>query len=126
MVSLAYIGVGGLLGALARYGLQGWIQQRAGGTLFPAGTLVVNVAGSLALGFLLRFATATVLLSPDVRAGLAVGFLGAFTTMSTFSYETMALIGDGQYWRAGLYAAGTLAGCFAAVVAGTRLADALL
>jgi CrcB protein len=126
MSLLAYIGIGGLLGSLGRYLLQGWIQDRLSGLFFPAGTLVVNVTGTFALGFLLRYATGTVVLSPELRAGLGVGLCGAFTTMSTFSYETMALIWDGEYWQAGLYGMGTLAGCFAGLVIGTRLAAALL
>jgi CrcB protein len=122
---LGYIALGGLLGTIARYGLQGWVQARAG-TVFPAGTLLVNLLGSLVLGFLLRYATGSMVLSPEWRAGLAIGFCGAFTTMSTFSYETLALLYDGEYWRAVLYAGGTLAGCLVAVWLGVMLASRLL
>ncbi|GBD32575.1 Putative fluoride ion transporter CrcB [bacterium HR33] len=122
---LAYIALGGVLGTVARYGLQGFLQERAG-TILPLGTVVVNVIGSFALGFVLKFATGSTLLSPEWRAGIAVGFCGAFTTMSTFSYETLALLYDGEYWRAGIYAGGTLAGCFGAVWLGMRLAGLLL
>jgi len=121
---LLYIAIGGLAGTLARYFLQGWIQSRAG--TFPLGTLAINIAGSLALGFLIRYATGSTVISPELRAALTIGFCGAFTTMSTFSYESMALLGDGEYWRASLYMGGTIAGCLAAVVLGTVLAERLL
>jgi CrcB protein len=101
-----HIALGGLLGTLARYGLQGWIQTRAGADTFPVGTLSINVLGSLLLGFLVRYATGSAIVTPEVRASLTIGFCGAFTTMSTFSYETMTLLADGQYWRTGLYAGG--------------------
>ena len=122
---LAYIALGGLVGTVARYALQGWVQERAAGT-FPLGTMVVNLLGSLALGFLLRYATGSTVISPELRAGLAIGFCGAFTTMSTFGYETLALLQDGQVWRAGLYMGGTVLGCLAAIIVGTLLANRLL
>jgi CrcB protein len=104
--------------------LQGLIQSRAG--TFPTGTLIVNLAGSLALGFISRYATGSTVVSPELRGGLTIGFCGAFTTMSTFSYESMALLGDGDYWRAGLYMTGTIVGCLAAVALGTAVANKLL
>jgi CrcB protein len=122
---LAYIAFGGLLGTVARYLLQGWVQARAGGT-FPVGTLAINLLGSVVLGFVIRYATGSTAITPDVRAALTVGFCGAFTTMSTFSYETMTLIRDAEYWYAGLYMGSTVLGCLAAVVAGTALANRLL
>jgi fluoride exporter len=125
MTMLLYIATGGLVGTVARYLLQGWVQTRSG-TGFPLGTLAVNVAGSLALGFLIRYATGSTVVSPEVRAALTIGFCGAFTTMSTFSYESVALLGDGEYLRASLYMGGTIAGCVLAVVAGTVMAERLL
>ena len=122
---IAYITAGGIIGTLARYLLQGWIQTRAAGS-FPVGTLVINLAGSLVLGFVVRYATGSAVVSPEVRAGLTIGFCGAFTTMSTFSYESMTLLSDGEYWRAAFYMGGTIGGCLAAVVAGTALANRLL
>lgn len=119
-----YIAIGGLAGTLARYFLQGWIQTRSGA--FPLGTLVINIVGSLTLGFVVRFATGSTVLSPELRAALTIGFCGAFTTMSTFSYESMALLGDGEYLRAGGYMGGTIVGCLVAVIVGTALANRLL
>lgn len=122
---LAYVALGGRAGTLARYLLQGWIQDRTGST-FPWGTLVINIAGSLALGFIIRFSTGSTTLSPETRGALTIGFCGAFTTMSTFGYETVALLGDGQYLRAGLYLSGTILGSLVAVFVGTALAARLL
>jgi CrcB protein len=123
---VAYITLGGILGTLLRYFLQGWVQQRSGLAQFPVGTLAINLIGSFVVGLVIRLATGSTLLSPDLRAGLTIGFCGAFTTMSTFSYESMKLLGDGEYWYAGLYMGGTVIGCLAAVIAGTELANRLL
>ena len=123
---IAYITLGGILGTLSRYFLQGWVQQRSGLAQFPVGTLAINLIGSFVVGLVIRLATGSTLLSPDLRAGLTIGFCGAFTTMSTFSYETMALLWDGEYWRAGLYMGVTVAGCLAAVALGTALDNKLL
>lgn len=122
---LIYIAVGGALGAVARYGLGGLVYGWAGAG-FPWGTLAVNVVGSFALGLTLPFLEA-VLVPPEIRAFVAIGFLGAFTTFSTFSYETVAMIQDGEWSRAALYAlasvllslGGTFLG-FAAAVAAVR------
>jgi len=123
---IAFIIVGGIIGTLARYFLQGSIQQWSGVVTFPVGTLAINVLGSFVIGFVIRLATGSTIISPDVRAGLTVGFCGAFTTMSTFSYESVKLMGDGEYLFAALYFASTIAGCFAAVMVGTRVAGAML
>ncbi len=123
---LSYVAVGGLLGTVARYGLQGWIQDRVGDSTFPLGTLGVNILGTLLVAFVMRYATGTVVMSPEVRVGLTTGFCGAFTTMSTFAYESQALLGSGNYWHTALYAGTTLIGSFLAVYAGIALANQLL
>ena len=102
------------------------MQTRPGVGMFPVGTLAMNVAGSFVLGFVIRFATGSIVISPETRGALTIGFCGAFTTMSTFSYETVALLTDGEYWRAGLYAGGTIAGCLLATVVGIAVASKLL
>jgi CrcB protein len=124
-VTVFYIAAGGVIGTLSRYYLEGWIQHRSGSS-FPLGTLVINLAGSLLIGFILRLATGATVISPDLRAALTIGFCGAFTTMSTFSYESVRLLSDGEYWYAGLYVGGTVLGCFLAVVCGTVVANKLL
>jgi CrcB protein len=115
-MTLVYVLLGGAAGTAARYGLTGWIQSRAGFG-FPVGTLVVNVLGCLLIGFSLRYLEA-VNLAPQVRAMVAVGVLGAFTTFSTFGYETVALMEDGAWARAAGYAFGSLALGIAAVYVG--------
>ena len=121
---LVFLALGGAAGTLSRYALQGLVQP-TGGT-FPTGTLAVNLLGALALGFLMRYLLASGVASPELRAGLTIGFCGAFTTMSTFSYETVALITDGELWRATLYLIGSVGGSLAAIAAGMGLANRLL
>jgi fluoride exporter len=87
------IGIGGFLGANARYLLGGWI-TRQWGAQFPWGTFVINVTGSFFLGLLMAYLNARPLSSPHYRLFFAVGFLGAYTTFSTFSYETLRLVQD--------------------------------
>jgi CrcB protein len=99
---LLYVALGSAIGGVSRYLLGGLI-QRLLDTTFPAGTLLVNISGSFLLGALLRYAIDTPTLSPEVRALLTIGFCGGYTTFSTFSYETVALLEDGEWTRAGLY-----------------------
>lgn len=118
------IAVGGGAGAVARYGIGGWIQERAG-FAFPWGTLVVNLLGSLLLGFALRYLEG-IRIGPDMRALVSVGILGAFTTFSTFSYETVALLEEGAFSRALAYAIGSLVLGLLAVYVGIAGAGAVL
>jgi CrcB protein len=99
---LLYVAVGSALGGVSRYLLGGLI-QRLLDTTFPAGTLLINISGSFLLGVILRYAIETPTLSPEIRALLTIGFCGGYTTFSTFSYETVALLEDGEWTRAGLY-----------------------
>jgi CrcB protein len=123
-MTLLYIALGGALGALARYGVGGWVQDRAG-FAFPMGTLTVNVLGSLLIGFSLRYLEA-IRLAPEIRVLVAVGFLGAFTTFSTYSYETITLLEEGALGRAATYALGSLALGLAAVYVGVALSAYVL
>jgi CrcB protein len=118
------IAVGAAVGGLARYYLGMAIQQRTGVT-FPWGTLVINVTGSLLLGFVIRYALA-VEVSVELRALLTTGFCGGYTTFSTFSYETAALLEDGQYERAGAYAFGSVLISLAATFCGFLLAREMI
>ena len=94
------------------------------GENFPWGTLVVNLVGCLALGLVIRWLQVSAV-APGVRPFLTIGLLGAFTTFSTFSYETVALLQEGQWLRAGLYMGGSVALGLIAMVAGMVLATAL-
>ena len=85
------VGLGGFFGAMARFGLSGWINRQFSPP-FCYGTLVVNVIGSFCLGALMFLAEERAALSPQAKLCLCVGFMGALTTFSTFGFETMALI----------------------------------
>ena len=121
-MTVLVVGLGGAVGAVSRYLATGWVQGLTG-TFFPWGTLVVNVVGSLALGFTLVWLQSTVS-SAELRQFIAIGLLGSFTTFSTFSYEAVAMLRDGEWWRAGGYTLGSVALGLVAVVVGAGLAAA--
>ena len=99
----------GALGTLARYLLQGVVQTRVGGT-FPSGTLVVNLIGCFLIGGIGEYALLHLSFPPEWRIGITTGFLGAFTTFSTFTWETARLIQEGEWQRASVYLAASLIG----------------
>jgi fluoride exporter len=121
-VRLALLIAFGAAGTLARYGLQGLVQQRTGAT-FPYGTLVVNLVGCLLLGGIAEYGLTHLTLPPEWRIGITVGFLGAFTTFSTFSWETIRLLEDGEWMRATMYVLTSVVGGLACVFFGMRIAD---
>jgi CrcB protein len=120
-MQLLYIGAFGALGCMARFLLSGWVQA-FGGRVLPVGTLAVNVLGSLLIGLIMEGSLRSTLLSADLRVGLTVGFLGGFTTFSTFSYETVRLLEEGSYLAAGANVLLNAAVCLAAAAAGILLA----
>ena len=122
-MTLFVIGLGGALGAISRYLTSGWVQS-VSNSFFPWGTMAVNILGSLALGFLMVWLQSTAA-TAEVRSLITVGFLGSFTTFSTFSYETAAMLRDGEWWRAGGYTVGSITLGLMAVGAGAFLAAAL-
>lgn len=89
------IAIWGALGCLIRYWLSGWTYQLVGRS-FPWGTLVVNVVGAFCIGLIMEFSIRSTLVSPALRTGIAIGFLGGLTTFSTFSYETFRLLEEGD------------------------------
>jgi CrcB protein len=95
-----YIGICGALGCLARYFVSGWTYNLFGRGL-PYGTLVVNIIGSFLLGLIMEGSLRSSLLSPELRMGITVGFMGGFTTFSTFSFETCRLLEEGSLLQAG-------------------------
>jgi CrcB protein len=90
------IGLGGFLGAVSRYAVALWIGQRWG-RMFPLGTFVVNISGSFFIGLLMSLFTEKFMVNPQLRSFLIIGFLGAYTTFSTFEYETGNLVKDGEW-----------------------------
>ena len=129
MKLLWYVALGSAVGGVARVVLGSAVQARSAGA-FPIGTFVVNITGSLLLGFLMRYLLASPTVSAEMRAMLTTGFCGGYTTFSTFSYETLMLIEAGDYRRAALYTTlsvvlaigGTLVGVYAAGALLTRRA----
>ncbi|HKA55709.1 MAG TPA: fluoride efflux transporter CrcB [Candidatus Binatia bacterium] len=89
------IGLGGFLGANARYLVAGWAAQRFG-AIFPYGTFIINISGSFILGFFMAFLSDRAFIHPNYRLFFATGFLGAYTTFSTFTYESLQLLQDGS------------------------------
>src|SRR5581483_9121419 len=90
------ISIGGVLGANARYLVGVWAARRIG-TSFPYGTLIANVSGSIMLGFLTIFAARLAAVGPERRLAAGVGFCGAYTTFSTFAFESVTLTRHGDY-----------------------------
>jgi len=99
-MQILFIGFFGGLGCISRYLVTGWSFQLLG-RFMPYGTLLVNTGGSFLLGFLNAFSLNASFLPASVRLGLVVGFTGGFTTFSTFSYETLKLIEEGNLVQAG-------------------------
>lgn len=99
-MQLLYIGIFGALGCISRYLLSGWTYALVGRG-FPYGTLLVNVVGSFLLGLLLEHGLRSTMFSPEVRIGIGIGFMGGFTTFSTFSFETVRMLEEGSYLHAG-------------------------
>lgn len=123
MPTVVGIAVAGAFGALARYGLEGLVSRRA--TAFPWGTFVVNVSGALLLGFLFTLLTDRLSVAPWIRSTIAIGFLGAYTTFSTLSYESYRLLEDRAYGLAAANALGSLATGLLAVYVGVVAARAV-
>ena len=117
MVSVMLVGVGGFVGAIARYLVDRRVTQWTGGTL-PWGTLVINVSGSFLVGLLFALIVERAALSSTFRAPLMIGFLGAYTTFSTLMLESWRMIEDGAWLYAVLNIGGSVALGIAAVVAG--------
>ncbi len=95
MYKLLLIAMGGAVGSVMRYAVAGWTQKLSGSS-FPLGTLIVNVSGCLAIGFLGMALTGPLLIREEYRVALLVGILGGYTTFSTFGRETFLLAADGE------------------------------
>jgi CrcB protein len=112
--------LGGFFGANARYLLSGWVASRLG-VGFPYGTYIINVTGSFILGFFLAFAQDRPWVAPPARLLFAVGFVGAYTTFSTFEYESIRLLQDGELLLSVVYLLGSVVSGALAAIAGIAL-----
>ena len=114
-----YVALGSAIGGVARYLLGGLIQRDSAS--FPWGTLVINISGSFLLGLIMRYALA-VPIRAETRAFLTIGLCGGYTTFSTFSYETVSFLRDGQWLRASTYIGASIILSLVAVLAGFAVA----
>ena len=120
-LSILAIAIGGAFGSVSRF-LVAREMERCLGNFLPYGTLIVNVLGSLALGWLATVFLARPEINIALRLGIAVGFLGAFTTFSAFSFESVQLMLNGAVWRAALNVAANTVVCLGMCYLGMQLA----
>jgi len=123
-VNYVWIAVGAVAGASARYFLSGLIARNSS-VVFPYSTLLINVTGSLVLGFFLVYSTDRVLIDPRWRLLIAVGFCGSYTTFSSYAFESFALMERGQWLLVGVNFVASNLLCLAAVLVGAALARGL-
>ncbi len=116
-MAVLLVALGGALGSVTRYLVGGWIAQRWG-TFFPYGTLVINMTASFIIGFFLAFAQERARLGPYWRLFIAVGFVGGYSTFSTYEYESVRLLQDGEMLFAMIYLIGSMAGGAIAAITG--------
>ena len=119
-----WVALGAVVGASARYFLSLLIARNFS-TTFPYGTLLINITGSLILGFFLVFSTERALVDPRWRLLVAVGFCGSYTTFSSYAFESFALMEQGQWLLTGVNIIASNALCLAGVLAGAAIARVL-
>ena len=119
-MNILVVFIGGGLGAVARYLLQGFVYRFAG-TEFPYGTIVVNILGCFTIGLLMSSMEERFLATPALRLFLTIGILGGFTTFSSFSYETMALLREGNFLDGGMNVVASVVVCLGATWLGLGL-----
>jgi CrcB protein len=118
------IAVGGALGSIARYWVGSTIASRTG-IRFPYGTLIINITACVIIGFTLTYLGRRADLNPAWRFLIPIGFIGAYSTFSTYEWETLSSLRSGAFLLAGLYAGGSFILGLAAVWGGSRLAEVL-
>ena len=119
---LLLIALFGAIGTLARYGLQGVVQIKMG-SVFPYGTLLINLLGCFFLGLIGQLTLNRMIISPEWRVAIAVGFFGGFTTFSSFGWETAKMLEAGEWLRAGTYVASSVVLGLFLSVAGINIAN---
>ena len=122
MIKILYIGIGGFVGAILRYWISG-ITYNKFGIAFPYGTFVVNVIGAFILGLLITLTESRFIIHPTLKVAITIGILGAFTTFSTFCYETVALLQTGDFLKAFLNIFLSLLFGIAAILAGIKIGN---
>lgn len=124
MQAVLWISLGAVAGANARYFLSRWTAKSMS-PVFPYGTLIINVTGSMLLGFFLIWTSERVLADPRWRLMIAIGFCGAYTTFSSYAFETMYYFEQGHWWLFMVNIVANNVLCLAGVMAGAALARAL-
>ncbi len=119
---ILWIAVFGAIGTLARFGLQGLVQARMGST-FPYGTLLINLTGCFFLGLIGQFTLNRIVVSPELRMAIAIGFFGGYTTFSSFGWETAKMLEAGEWLRATTYVTASVVFGLILSVAGIRIAS---
>jgi len=119
---LLLIAVFGAIGTMTRYGLQGFVQIRSGST-FPYGTLLINLTGCFLLALLYQLTLNRMILSPDLRFAIGVGFFGGYTTFSSFGWETAKMLEEGAWLPATVYVGASVIFGLLLSIAGIRLAN---
>ena len=119
---LLLIAVFGAVGTLARFGLQGLVQIKMNST-FPYGTLLINLTGCFLLGLLGQLLLNRVIVPPEWRMAITVGFFGGYTTFSSFGWETAKMLEDGEWMQATAYVGASVLAGLLLSLAGIRLAN---
>jgi CrcB protein len=123
-VRILFLLMFGAAGTVARYGLDGWVQHRTGSS-FPMGILTVNLLGCLLMGAIGTYGLNHISVSADLRIGLTTGLMGGFTTFSTFGWDTVRMLDDGQWQKALLYIGTSVLGGLLLMMAGIRIGNVL-
>lgn len=122
MEKYVFIGLGGFLGSIARFWLASFVQNKTE-SLFPYGTMLVNISGCFVIGLLMTLFQEKIVVGQNIRLFVIIGLLGGFTTFSSFSYDTIALLKSGNFLSAGLNAGVSLFGCLIATWAGFYIGE---
>jgi CrcB protein len=120
VVAVLLVALGGALGSVTRYLVGGWIANRLG-FAFPYVTLVINLTASFTIGFFLAFAQERAGLSPYWRLFVGIGFVGGYSTFSTYEYESIRLFQDGEVLLGAIYLVGSVAGGAIAAITGITI-----
>ena len=124
LLNIFWISLGAIAGANSRYFLSRWVARNFSAE-FPWGTLLINITGSLVLGFFMAWTTERVLADPRWRLLIAIGFCGSYTTFSSYAVESMAYFEQGHWWFFAANVLGNNALCLASALAGIAIARAL-